>query len=101
MLNNEQLIDKLTKAISYRYRDDKTAPGLTVSALKKGYYCSVVRYTGAFAKDKIVVCKAKANSLKDALINVTSQFLDTHPVAIDPIQDLRNSFTKSNKFGDK
>ena len=91
-MNTEVLIDKLTKAISYRYRDDKTAPGLTVSSLKKGYYCSVVRYEGAFAKDKIIVCKAKADSLADALKDLTNQFLNTQTVPVDPIQDLRMAY---------
>jgi hypothetical protein len=91
-MNTEVLIDKLTKAISYRYRDDKTAPGLTVSALKKGYYCSVVRYTDAFAKGKTVVCKTKADSLTDALKDLTEQFLNTQTVPADPIQDLRMTY---------
>jgi hypothetical protein len=95
-MNTDVLIDKLTKAISYRYRDDKTAPGLTVSALKKGYYCSVVRYENAFAKGKVVVCKAKSDSLADALEDLTEQFLSTQLVPVDPIQDLRISF-KANK----
>jgi hypothetical protein len=98
-MNIEILIDKLTKAISYRYRDDKTAPGLTVSALKKGYYCSVVRYQGAFAKDKVVVCKAKADLLSAALNDLTLQFLGTPDLVADPVEDLRLSFmgTKTKK----
>ncbi|SRR5258708_5320866 len=100
-MNTEILIDKLTKAISYRYRDDKTAPGLTVSALKKSYYCSVVRYEGAFARDKVVVCKAKADSLQGALNDLTTQFLGTQDAPVDPIQDLRNSFGKITIFGNK
>jgi hypothetical protein len=98
-MKTEVLIDKLTKAISHRYRDDKTAPGLTVSALKKGYYCSVVRYEGAFATNKVVVCKAKANSLTEALNELTTQFLKTKDVPVDPVQDLRNSFIASTIFG--
>jgi hypothetical protein len=94
-MNTEILIDKLTKAISHAYRSDKTAPGLVVSALKKGYYCSVVRYENAFAKGKVVVCKAKSNSLTEALTDLTDQFLDLQDAPpVDPIADLRASFTK-------
>jgi hypothetical protein len=100
-MNTEILIDKLTKAISYRYRDDKTAPGLTVSALKKGYYCSVIRYEGAFARDKVVVCKAKADTLTVALNDLTTQFLGAQVTPKDPVQDLRDSFIKTNLLGVK
>jgi hypothetical protein len=99
-MNTEVLIDKLTKAISYRYRNDKTAPGLTVSALKKGYYCSVVRYEEPFAKGKVVVCKAKSDSLAGALNELTTQFLGTKDSPVDPVQDLRNSFMASTVFGE-
>ena len=90
-MNDVQLIDKLTQAITYRFRDDKTSPGLVVSALKKGYYCSVVRYSEAFAKGKVVVCKAKADSLTTALTSLAGRFLDMTPVPMDPIQELRSA----------
>lgn len=94
-MNTEVLIDKLTKAVSHAYRNDKTAPGLVVSALKKGYYCSVVRYENAFAKGKVVVCKAKSGSLTEALADLTDQFLDLQDSPpIDPIADLRASHRK-------
>jgi len=54
-----QLIDKLTNAVSFKFKDDATSPNLTISKLRTGYYCSVVRYSkqGA-AQKKVVVCKA-------------------------------------------
>jgi len=88
MISVEQLVDSLTKAISYKFRDDKTAPGLTVSALKKGYYCSIVRYDGPFARDKKIVCKAKADSLNEALRSVADQFLNADTTPQDPVQQL-------------
>lgn len=99
-MNTEVLIDKLTKAVSHRYRDDKTAPGLTVSALKKGYYCSVVRYEGPFARNKVVVCKAKGDSLSATLKDLTTQFLNDQTGPVDPIQELRNSFNHHTVFRD-
>jgi hypothetical protein len=89
----EQLIDALIQAISYKFREDGTAPGLTISALKKGYYCSIVRYDGPFADNKRVVVKAKANNLYDALLDVTNQFLNTNNPPKNPIQVL-NSLLK-------
>lgn len=94
MISVEQLVDHLTKAISYKFRDDKTAPGLTVSALKKGYYCSIVRYDGPFARDKKVLCKAKADTLSQALRAVADQFLNSDAAPKDPVQEL-NSLLRS------
>lgn len=94
-MNTQELIDKLTKAISFKYKTDKTAPGLTVAALKKGYYCSVVRYEGAFGVGKQVVCKAKADTLDGALAEVANQFLKTMPSkTVDPIDELTNLIKK-------
>jgi hypothetical protein len=95
MYNVEVLLDKLTRAISYRYKDDKTAPGLTVSVLKKGYYCSVVRYQGAFAKDKVVAFKARGETLAEALNDLTTQFLKSDMVPTNPVEELRN-FVRAN-----
>lgn len=88
MTTTEQLIDKITKAISFKFREDKTAPGLTVASLKKGFYCSVVRYGGAFGKDKKVVCKAKGDTLDAALKSVANEFLALAPAPKDPVQEL-------------
>lgn len=88
MITTEQLINAITQAVSYKFRDDKTAPGLTVSALKKGYYCSIVRYDGPFARDKKVVCKAKADTLQGALRDVADQFLNNDKAPRDPVQEL-------------
>lgn len=87
-MNTQALLDKLTKAISFTYKEDKTAPGLTVSALKKGYYCSVVRYDGAFGAGKVVICKAKSDTLDGALQDVAHQFLSLSARVKDPVQEL-------------
>lgn len=70
------LLDKLTKAIAFAYKDDKTAPGVTVASLPKGqYYCSIVRYDGAFGKGKKVLCSAQGNSLGAAVKAAADEFL--------------------------
>jgi hypothetical protein len=87
--NTQELIDKLTNAISFKFKDDTTSPNLTISRLKRGFYCSVVRYTGAFAKgSKIVVCKAEADNLGDALQSVAKEFVSLAKVQRDPLQEL-------------
>ena len=87
MDTTEQLIDTLTNAISYKFKEDGTRPNLTISKLRKGYYCSVVRYPVA-KKGKVVVCKAEAATLDEALKGVTVAFLVFADHQPDPIQRL-------------
>lgn len=87
MDTTQQLIDTLTNAISFKFKDDGTRPGLTISKLRKGYYCSVVRYPVA-KKGKVVVCKAEAATLDEALKGVTVAFLVVADHKPDPIQQL-------------
>lgn len=89
-MNTEILLDKLTKAVSFRFKEDKTAPSVVISALKNGYYCSVVRYNGAFAKGKVVVCSAKDNTLDGALEELAKEFLTKITNALNPLQELES-----------
>ena len=88
-MNTQILIEKLTEAISYKYREDKTSPGITISLLKSGYYCSIIRYGGTFGNSKEVVCKTTADTLSSALQNIANQFLRLPVSPPDPIQELR------------
>jgi hypothetical protein len=97
MSDVQTVIDKLTNAISYKFKDDGTSPGLTISRLKRGqYYCSVVRYpTGGAAskKNKVVVCKAEAGTLDAAVKAVAEAFLihaDHKPNPIEELAKLTN-----------
>jgi hypothetical protein len=87
-MDTQVLLDKLTKAVSFQFKEDKTSPGVTVSALKKGYYASVVRYTGAIAKGKVVVCSARGDTLDAALEGVAKEFLVKINSQPDPVQQL-------------
>lgn len=87
-MDTQVLLDKLTRAVSYQYKDDKTSPGVTVSALRKGYYASVVRYSEAFAKGKTVVCSARGDTLDQALEGVAKEFLVKINSQPDPVQQL-------------
>lgn len=87
-MDTQVLMNKLLKAVSYQFKDDKTSPGITVSSLKHGYYASVVRYEGSFAKGKVVVCKAKGDTLEDVLQNVAEAFLKQVHVPQNPVEEL-------------
>jgi len=97
-MNTEKLMDKLTDAVAYKFRDDKTAPGVTVSRLKKGYYCSVVRYSGAFAKGKQVVCHARGDDLSGALTNLAKTFVTISAQPKDPVQELQDVLLPFSRF---
>jgi hypothetical protein len=83
------LIDKLTTAVSFKFKDDGTSPNVTISKLRHGYYCSVVRYAkqGATQK-KVVVCKAEASTLEGAVTGVVGAFLKVAQPTPDPVQEL-------------
>lgn len=85
-----QLIDKLTTAVSFKFKEDATSPGVTISKLRHGYYCSVVRYakSGATGQKKIVVCKSNADNLEDAVKGVVGAFLKVAQPTPDPLQEL-------------
>lgn len=93
-MNIEQLMDKLTDAVAFKFKDDKTAPGVTVSRLKKGYYCSVVRYGGAFARDKQVVCHVRGDDLPTALTSLAKTFVSMNAQPKNPVQELQDELSK-------
>lgn len=94
-MDTQVLLNKLTQAVSFQFRDDKTSPGVTVSALKKGFYASVVRYTGAIAKGKVVVCSARGDTIDQALEGVAKEFLVKVNAQPDPLQQLDTLVRKS------
>lgn len=93
-MNKEfSILDKLTKAVSFSYKEDKTMPGVTVAALPKGqYYCSIVRYTDAFGRGKEVVCSSKGNSIADVVKATADKFLflTSAKVVKNPIDELKD-----------
>ncbi len=98
MTDVTQLIDKLTNAVSFKFKDDATSPNVTISKLRHGYYCSVVRYTkGSAPKGKIVVCKASSDTLEGAVRGVVGEFLKVAKPELDPLQELDNLASKDVK----
>ena len=95
VVGQDQIMDKLTEAVSFKFKEDKTAPGITISKLKKGYYCSIVRYAGAFAKDKEVVCNARGDNLSTALMSLADTFVKMNAMPKDPIQELNDLVLKA------
>lgn len=88
--NTLDLIDKLTDAVSFKFKEDATSPNVTISKLKNGhYYCSVVRYTkSGGAQKKVVVCKAETADLSESVKSVVASFLKVAQTQPDPIRDL-------------
>lgn len=98
-MNSEILLDRLTKAVCFKYSDDPTRPGVTISFLRDGqYYCSVVRYvknatTKIFTKK--VVCNSTGPTLDVALKTTADKFLsaktDGPKSPVDELSDLLRS----------
>jgi len=91
------VLDKLTNAVSFQFKQDGTKPNVTISKLKNGYYGSVVRYSG---KDKKVVCKAESPTLAELIPNLAKAFLIVAAQSPrDPLQELFAS-VKENEASD-
>lgn len=92
-LSAEKLMDLICNAVSFKYADDQTSPGLTVSKLKNGvYYVSVVRYKRAFGQDKVVAFKAQStSSLVEALTDLAKQVAEDGAQKRNPLDELRAS----------
>ena len=93
MDKTQELIDKLTNAISFKFKEDGTSPNLTISRLRKGYYCSVVRFPkdAPKGKTKVVVCKAEADTQVQAVEKVAVAFLKVADPQPDPLQQLADA----------
>lgn len=84
-MNSFDLLDKLVKAVCYKFGSDPTRPGVTISSLRNGqYYCSIVRH---LKPNKVVVCSASKASLPEALQEVSFLFLEDYKEK-DPMQEL-------------
>jgi|SRR5208282_3138433 len=90
------VLDKLTVAVSFQFKQDGTKPNVTISKLKDRYYGSVVRYPG---KEKKVVCKAESSSLEELIPNLAKAFLIVTKSPPDPLQELSAS-VKASELGD-
>lgn len=85
-LDVEVLLDKLAKAVSFRY-PGKCAPSVIVSWLpNKSWYVSIVRYEESF--EKVVMHKARNTSLLSALKDISEQLLKAVVKERDPLDDL-------------
>ena len=90
-MNVEQLLNKLSKAVSYTYRKDGTCPGVLISTLKDGdVYISIVRYGKEYPNGKKVVCKYQSSNLKTSLMMVSKLFIESSIQEQNPIESLRN-----------
>lgn len=94
-MNTQELVDKISKAISFKYNEDGSSPGLQVSFLTKGpnkgkFYASIVRYGKAFGKDKAVLCATTSLVLDDALKDVAVKFLALDPIPQTPVDQLNS-----------
>jgi len=89
------LLDRLTKAISYRYKGN-CAPGVTISWLPtQEYYISILKY-GNSHLEKTVMHSARSIELYTAIKDVTMQFLDSSSEEKNPVDNLRDLIRNSN-----
>ena len=85
---NDELIKKLTRAVSYRFKDDGSAAGVTLSFLPTGkFYGSIVRYKSPFGKNKEVAFKVTHADLSEVLKSLAN-FVVSTPKVKNPLDEL-------------
>lgn len=90
-----ELLRKLTRAVSHRYKGN-CAPGITISMLPNNqYYVSICSY-GTSHKDKKVMHKTSNERLENALTEITKEFLKANYVERNPVDEL-NDFVSGKK----
>jgi len=83
-----ELLDRVSKAIDYKYPDDPTRPGIIFSYIpaKQMFYAGISRYKKAFGKEKYTAFKAYGDSPEEVLTRVADFVVkEKRP---DPIHDL-------------
>lgn len=92
----KDLIDKLSKAVSFQY-PGKCAPSVVISWLPtKEWYVSIVKYEFS-ANDKQIMHKTRNQCLTTALQVVSRQLLDTIVEERNPLDELNNFLTLTDK----
>ncbi len=83
----DEMITLITNAIQFKFKTDKTAPGLTIAKLKnEEIYVSVVRYNAPFGKEKKVEYKSRSKDMMSALCDIARQI--TGEVNVNPVDQL-------------
>lgn len=88
-MDTKVLIEKLTKALSYKYPNDRMMPGVTIAYLRSGnFYVSLLRYT----PEKSVIFKNENADLVAALMKAGKFLTSSHPErnALDELNDALN-----------
>lgn len=77
-----RVLDTFVRAAVAEYPSDPCKASVTLSLLADGqYYGSVVRYTEAYGKGKVVVCSARAPSLEECVRLLGQEWLSRRSAA--------------------
>lgn len=87
------LLEKLTKAVTFKY-PGSSAPSVIVSCLPNGkFYASIVRYDGGH---KQVMHNTTADNMKQVVEKLTNMFLGVVSPPNDPVLELKQHLLAKN-----
>lgn len=90
----EELMEKLTAAVSFKYKESHPAPSVLTSKLPNGkFYASVVKYSSHTDKD--VMHKSTRDTLRECVEDLAEQLLATTVVKRNPMDELSDFVRKS------
>jgi hypothetical protein len=97
-MSTEILLEKITKALAFKYPGDRMVPGVTIANLKNGeFYVSIVRH----CPNKKVIVKTRNYSLNEALKVVAADLLLLDGTTVkNPVDELADLITKNNSHND-
>jgi hypothetical protein len=73
----EDLLIKLSAAVSFYYKEDDISPGVVISTLKdKQIYGSVVRYGKNWKNGKVIICNVRTPSLQETIALLSKRFVE-------------------------
>lgn len=91
----ENLLNKLSGAVSHYFKDDAIRPGVVISTLRdNSVYASIVRYNNAWSRGKKVVCNVKSPTLDGAVALLSKRFVEyiaEEQTTTDPVEILKKA----------
>ena len=88
-MDTKTLIEKITKALSFKFPNDRMMPGITISLLRnKNFYVSLVRYN----PNKTVVHKSQGVNL-DVVLKTIGRELVGPSKDLTPIEELNEALS--------
>ncbi len=95
MTFSQDMLSKLSAAISFYFKEDAICPGVVISTLRnKQVYASIVRYNNNWEARKKVIYNVQAPTVEEAVCLLSKRFVEftaEQNNSTDPLEILKKS----------